>query len=231
MTNTYYRDALSAGLPLFPLLTVSADNGEHTLYGEFPHPPQVPTFTWTEMYPRGQSHPWLKMWHRLNGYMGEAKPGFSNWMDGFALRYYGYGSNKLWDHSEWLGDDTLHHTERLDVHERYKRGVMRVRIPARRYAGLHAYELQNLRYLETPKTADWSRDVFHGQLLFRPRSELRVEGQTVHIPKDIYEAGETVVLSYESFKLHYSPTLRPSERRAKYSSTADGNGKPRRSKA
>jgi hypothetical protein len=131
---------------------------DRTLFGEFPHPephyPDYPTFTWKEIYP-------MDTWHRLNGYHGEAKTPGERWFEsGFSLKYYGFQAPAMWDHYEWLGDDTLHHTERLSTHERYKRSVLRVKIPACRYSGLNAYELSTLEYLKQPKPVDCAWWIF-----------------------------------------------------------------------
>lgn len=182
-----------------------------------------PIFTWTEIYPsfRDTFH------YLIHGYYAEAKPPGERWMGDFALRYYGYEARDLWDHREWLGDDTLHHTEFLSPHEWYKRGVLRVIIPARRYAGLHAYELQSLFYLKQPKPGDWSQEVFRHETeaqYYRHR-----DGAVIYLEPHLSGAttfSYTVRGGDIRFVNPYEE--RASERRAKHSSTMDKNGKPRR---
>lgn len=137
---------------------VAIGNGERTLFGEFPHPeliepryPDYPTFTWTEKYSLSDGR---RLRASMYGYHGEAKPRGEQWMNGFALRYFGFQAPAMWDHYEWLGDERLHHTERLSSIDRFRRSVLRVRVPARRYAGLNAYELDNLFYLKEKKPLD-----------------------------------------------------------------------------
>lgn len=142
---------------------VAFGKGPHTfrdelLYGEFPHPglieskyPDCPMFTWTEKYSLSDGR---RLRASMYGYHGEAKPRGEQWMNGFALRYFGFQAPAMWDHYEWLGDENLHHTEQLTPADRWWRGVIRVKVPARRYAGLNAYELDNLFYLKEKKPLD-----------------------------------------------------------------------------
>jgi hypothetical protein len=201
------------------------------LYGQPDQPfdPSVPTFTWTEHYPR--EDPLMRL---TVGYMGEARRPADRWLgEGFKLGYYGYQAKKLWDHAEWLGLGK-NENEYLDTFQAWR--CLRVTVPARRYAGLHAYELSDLFYLRMPKPLDWSREEFEHEtrgwqpgyppgVIVIDRPELVKPGQVVSV-KYVVQGGRSTCREYHCEQV--GTALRPSERRAKYSSTMDGNGKPRR---
>lgn len=179
--------------------------------------PDVPVFTWTELYPSS-------FHFRIHGYYAEARPRISEWYDSFALRYYGYGATRLWDHRELLG---------LGVHENEfrpgfdRRRVLNVVVPARRYAGLHAYELQELHYLAQPKPGDWSRELFQHET--EGRYVRHRDGYVMYL--DDFPPGATTITYTKlgsGFRMVNPYEEHASARRARHSSTMDKNGKPRR---
>lgn len=119
---------------------------DRMLFGEFPHPEIEPPEFGEIFFPTVRLDPWM-----IHGRYGETTSWFDRWMNGFSLGYYGFKSTSMWDHYEWLGDEQLHHTERLSSIDSFRRGVLRVKVPAIRYAGLNAYELDNLFYLKEKK--------------------------------------------------------------------------------
>jgi hypothetical protein len=127
-------------------------NGDRTLFGEFPHPepkyPDYPTFTWKETYSLSDAR---RMRAGTFGYHGETKPPAVRWFNSFSLKYYGFQSPAMWDHYEWLGLGENENEFRRDFD---RRNYLRVKVPACRYAGLNAYELQGLEYLKMKKPVD-----------------------------------------------------------------------------
>lgn len=182
--------------------------------------PKYPTFTFSEtFFPTVHVTRWM-----LEGYRCEAKPPMSQWLGGFKLRYYGYESKKLWDHRELLG---LGENENEFLETFDHRKCLQVVVPARRYAGLNAYELQKLYYLKMPKAGDWSQQIFRHET--EGRYVRHRDGHVMYL--DDFPPGATITYTVKSnFRMVNPYEERASERRARHSSTMDGNGKPRRRK-
>jgi hypothetical protein len=168
-----------------------------------------PTFTWTERYKisddiRGY---FTNFWGLFHAYMGETNP--RGWLPPIrrCMPFRG---------------DRLH--RRARILEAWNPVTMRPPrrfwVPAHRFAGFAAYPyMDGVRYLEQPKHGDWSHELYVEETSF---SSWR------------YRPGKIVITYPEDFggwkTINDVGSLRPSERRARYSSTMDGNGKPRKKK-
>lgn len=183
----------------------------------------VPTFTWTERY--NTVDPIRKFftgfWDTIHGFMGETKP------RGFFPKV---------TRVEWGSGFGHQLRRRARILEPWNpvtvRPPRRFWVAAARFAGFNAYPEVAVTYLDKPKTADWSRYAFDS-LCYGYRIQWK-GGLVFELPKDA-TGFETFTISYPADfgdwqKKHSPRTLRDSERRARYSSTMDGNGKPRKQK-
>jgi hypothetical protein len=183
---------------------------------------EQPTFTWNERYyPMADPirNYFTNFWQFMNGVMGEAKPpGFPKITRLEIGNGFGHQLRRRARILEPWNPVTM-------------RPPRRFWVPAKRYAGINAYNLPELKYLNVPKCADWSRYAYNGHI-----SNFRIRwkgGLVFELPADETGFYGTYTITYpihSGWMTGGERTLRASERRARYSSTMDGNGKPRRKK-
>jgi hypothetical protein len=153
----------------------------------------------------------------LNGYMGEARPRkvSFNWEPELTI----IGRKRFWlypTYTSLIGPNG--------------KDIMRVCVPARRRAGFAAYKSmkrQDLQILKPPKPLDWSFALFEEEVRNWYRPAYGPDG--LILLKQL-QPGQRVTVTYSFGTLRFVDPYkeRPSERRARLSSTADSNGKPRR---
>lgn len=179
-----------------------------------------PTFTWTERY--SLTDPirsyFTNFWGLMNGFMGEAKrPRFP------TINRIAIGNG--------FGHDLRRRARILEGwNPQTMRPPRRFWVPAKRYAGINAYNLPELQYLSAPKCADWSR--FAYEAMYNKYTPRWKGGMVFEFPEDA-SPGSTITITYPAgggWTRGGERTLRASERRAQHSSTMDGNGKPRKKK-
>jgi hypothetical protein len=170
----------------------------------------TPTFTWTEQYSLADSRRYLNTyWGIFQAYMGETHP--RGWLP--PIR-------RVRLDSPALGDNLRRRARILEPwNPTTMRPPRRFWVPAKRFAGFRAYPDITPTYLDKIPSPQWSLDLFHQEV------DMRSFGRW---------AGTAVITYPEGFggwtHIRDVGSLRPSERRARHSSTMDGNGKPRRKK-
>lgn len=181
---------------------------------------QVPTFTWTERYtltPETRRY-FNRSWGLFKAYMGETNP--RSFLPQITRVEIGNG----------FGHELRRRARILEPWDpKTTRPPRRFWVPAYRWAGFRAYPDLTVTYLDRPRAYDYSRYAFDSHLY---NYRVRWEGGMVFVmPKDTVGYGTytiTYPADFEGWTTRHSPrTLRASERRARYSSTMDGNGKPK----
>jgi hypothetical protein len=211
-----YWPWLNTDIELDATLTAARRTGKSLRTEEFVNewikgPEQVPAPFWTNRF-------------FYQGYYPETKPREFAWKPELTV----IGRKK-------------HYLYRTYVHpiDYWKKGAKQFAVPARRRAGVGAYKLKTLQMLRAPEPADWSQEVLRAET--QPRYFRHRDGMSIDL--NDYPPGQTVAFRFQPgipagqvFTLTRTDDVRfvnpyqerASERRAKYSSTMDGNGKPRK---
>jgi hypothetical protein len=165
---------------------------------------EVPMMSWNVKFDIPM--PYGPLQAAIYGVMGEVKPPPS-------------GGNALWVQRVFPGPLVV--CDKMEWVEGYFGGGHYRKIPARRFAGLYSYRIDP-EYLKEPQPS-------HGVAweVFRKETTWYRDNSPIY-PYSEHKTGNVYVISYTAFGGRDDGlSLSPSERRAKYSSTMDGNGKPR----
>lgn len=170
----------------------------------------MPTFTWTERYkvPPETYRYLATQWGTFHGYLGETHP-----RSMMPVIHRVYPIHRL----HYMLKRRARFLEPWDPTS--NRPPHRFWVPARRFAGFAAYPNLDVTYLDRPSKPAWDHNLYVEETSFKSWR---------HRPG-------TIIITYpEDFggwkTISDVGSLRPSERRARYSSTSDGNGKPRKKK-
>ncbi len=170
----------------------------------------MPTFTWTERYKISDDirSYFTNFWGSFHGYIGEAHPR-SRW----PVIHRVYPLHRL----QYMLQRRARVLEPWDPSS--NRPPRRFWVPARRFAGFAAYPGLDVTYLDRPSKPAWDHNLYVEETSFKSWR---------HRPG-------TIIITYpEDFggwkTISDVGSLRPSERRARFSSTMDNNGKPRKKK-